>query len=113
MMQILTEDKSVNKPCRSESNDEVAIDRISPKLASTFIDRLKKNRLLNCVTDDIISDDNSNDRRVGTTAQTESDKLTETQASIFVGSGDISILPIIIHHQAHTVLYLIPLTLFI
>ena len=109
MMKILTEDKNVINPSRSESSDDVVINRISPRLASTFVDRLKKNRLLNCVENDNISDDISKDR-VGTTssprelfstfsttilttttAQTESDKTTETQTSIFVGSGDTTV----------------------
>ena len=107
MMQILTGDKNVIKPTRSESSDDdVVINQVSPRLASTFVDRLRKNRLLNCVEDESISDDNSKDRVSTTssprelfstfsttilttpTVQTESDKTAETQTSIFVGSGD-------------------------
>jgi len=111
MMLILTNDKNVINPSRSESNDDVAINQISPKLASTFVDRLKKNRLLNCVIEnDNIFDDNSKNR-VGTTSsprelfstfsttiltkpttQTQSDKTAETQTSIFVGSGETTFL---------------------
>jgi len=111
MMQILTNVKNVINPSRSESNDDVAINQISPKLAMTFVDRLKKNRLLNCVVEnDNISDDNSKNR-VGTTSspkelfstfsttiltkpttQTQSDKSAETQASIFVESGETTFL---------------------
>ena len=109
MMQILTEDNNIINPSRSKSSDDIVINQTSPRLASTFVDRLKKNRLLNCVESDNISDDISKDQ-VGTTssprelfstfsttilttttAQTESDKTTETQTSIFVGSGDTSV----------------------
>ena len=110
MMQILTGDKNVIESRRSESSDDVVINQVSPRLASTFVDRLRKNRLLNCVEDDFISDDISKDRVSTTssprelfstfsttilttpTVQTDSEKTAETQTSIFVGSGKFFVI---------------------
>ena len=57
MIQILNGDVSISDPSFNDDRHDDVVNSVSTKLATSFVERLKRNRLLDCPFDDIGNDD--------------------------------------------------------